>query len=409
MIAFVSFSYGWWVYLAAFTVSVRCGVWQCFVGSASLVSFAAWVYLIGFHGRFWSSQPVLEKRAPRGTARVAAIVPARNEAESIGRCLESLLRQNYKGELAIVLVDDNSADGTGEVAAALGADARLSIVRGATLPEGWSGKLWAVHQGLAQETAMAADYVLLTDADIEHAPGHVAMLVAKAEGEGLDLVSEMVRLHCTTAAERALIPAFVFFFQMLYPFAWVADPRKQTAGAAGGTMLASRAALDRVEGVTRICGELIDDCALAREIKRTGGQIWLGHSERTASLRVYAGWREVWEMIARTAYVQLGNSPWMLLGCVAGMSLIFCAPPLLALLATGVPRLLGLGAWLTMALAFWPTLRRYGRWPLWGVALPGIALFYVGATVASAVRHYAGRGGGWKGRVYAKDRDMGSK
>jgi len=266
-----------------------------------------------------------------------------------------------------------------------------------------------VHQGLAQETAKAADYVLLTDADIEHAPDHVAALVAKAEGDGLDLVSEMVRLHCATAAERALIPAFVFFFQMLYPFAWVADPRRRAAGAAGGSMLVSRAAMDRVEGVTRIRGELIDDCALAREIKRTGGRIWLGHAERAASTRVYARWRDVWEMIARTAYVQLGNSPVLLLGCVAGMSAIFCAPPLLALLTGGLPRLLGLGSWLMMALAFQPTLRRYRRWPLWGVALPGIALFYVGATVASAVRHYAGRGGGWKGRVYVKGRDVGSK
>jgi len=404
MIAMVFFSLGSPVHLVALLSFAPLAVWNGFVGCISLVSFVAWVYLMGFHGRFWSSRPVLEKGAPRGTAKVTAIVPARNEAESIGRSLESLLRQDYQGELAIIVVDDNSTDGTGEIAAVLGAGKRLRILRGAALPEGWSGKLWAVHQGLAQETAKTACYVLLTDADIEHAPDHVSMLVAKAESEGLDLVSEMVRLHCATAAERALIPAFVFFFQMLYPFAWVADPRRRTAGAAGGTMLVSRAAMDRVEGVTRIRGELIDDCALAREIKGTGGRIWLGHAEQAASLRVYARGREVWEMIARTAYVQLGNSPWMLLGCVAGMSAVFLTPPLLAVLATGLPRLLGLGSWLMMALAFQPTLRRYRRWPLWGVALPGIALFYAGATVASAVRYYAGRGGGWKERVYAKGR-----
>ena len=415
MIACVFSSCGWPVCLVAFTAFVPLAAWNGFVGCVSLISFAAWVYLLGFRGRFWSSQPVLEKIAPRGTAKVTVIVPARNEVESIRRSLESLLHQGYqsgkdcKGEFAIVLVDDNSTDGTGEMAAALRAGEGLTIVRGAALPEGWSGKLWAVHQGLAQKTAKAADYVLLTDADIEHAPDHVSMLVAKAERDGLDLVSEMVRLHCVTAPERALIPAFVFFFQMLYPFAWVNDPRKRAAGAAGGTMLVSRAALDRVEGVMRIRGELIDDCALAREIKKTGGRIWLGHAKGTTSLRVYASWREVGEMIARTAYVQLGNSPWMLLGCVAGMSVIFLTPPLLTLLAGGLPRLLGLGSWLMMALAFWPTLRRYRRWPLWGAALPGIALFYLGATVASAVRHYAGRGGGWKDRVYAKGGEAGTR
>jgi hopene-associated glycosyltransferase HpnB len=299
------------------------------------------------------------------------------------------------------LVDDNSSDGTAEIAASLDASERLAIVSGKPLPPGWSGKLWAVHQGLEHEWARAADYVLLTDADIEHASDHVAALVAKAGRDGLDLVSEMVRLRCATAAERALIPAFVFFFQMLYPFAWVADRKKRTAGAAGGTMLVSRAALDRIQGVSRIRHKLIDDCALAREIKSSGGRIWLGHAEGARSIRVYAQWREIWNMIARTAYVQLKNSPWLLLGCIAAMGVIYCAPPLLALLAHGLPRLLGALSWLAMALVFQPTLRRYRRSPLWGAALPAIGLFYLCATLASAVRHYAGCGGGWKNRVYA--------
>lgn len=369
------------------------------IAIVSVLCLAAWVYLVGLHGRFWRSSPSLASGSPSGRARVAAIVPARNEAAIIRRSLNSLLAQDYQGELSIVLADDNSADGTAAIAASLGAGDRLTIVTGGPLPPGWSGKLWALNQGLAQATAKSADYVLLTDADIEHAPDHIAALVAKAEQDGLDLVSEMVRLNCATAAERAFIPAFVFFFQMLYPFAWVADPEKRTAGAAGGTMLLTRAALNRVEGVSRIRHKLIDDCALAKEIKSTGGRIWLGHSQRALSMRVYASWRDVGNMIARTAYEQLG-SPLMLLGCVLGMGMVFCAPPLLACFAHGWPRVLGIASWLLMALALQPTLRRYRRSPFWGWALPCIALFYLGATLASALRHHSGRGGGWKNRVY---------
>ena len=380
---------------------------QEMIAAVSLLSLAAWVYLLLFRGNFWRSRPVLPAAAlsPAGTPKVTAVVPARDEAASIRQSLGSLLAQDYTGELTVVLVDDNSSDGTGQIAASLRGDRlqrnRLQIVAGEPLPAGWSGKLWAVHQGLTQQAAQAADYVLLTDADIVHAPGHVAALVANAETDGLDLVSEMVHLHCATAAERALIPAFVFFFQMLYPFAWVADPRKRTAGAAGGTMLVRRAALDRIEGVQRIRHRLIDDCALAREIQAAGGRLWLGHSEQAESIRVYASWREVWDTIARTAYEQLGNSPLLLLGSMAGMGLLYGAPPLLAMFAHGLPRLTGAAAWLGMALVLQPTLRRYRRSPLWGVALPAIALFYVGATFASALRHIAGRGGGWKNRVYA--------
>lgn len=376
------------------------------LGAVAVVSFAAWVYLIGFRGRFWRSGPVLRADTPSGTAKVAAVVPARDEAEHIARSVGSLLKQDYAGELAVILVDDDSTDGTAGIAASLsGGGARLEIVRGRPLPPGWSGKLWAVHQGLAHELIKAADYVLLTDADIGHAAAHVAALVAKAERDGLDLVSEMVRLHCETAAERALIPAFVFFFQMLYPFAWTADPRKRTAGAAGGTMLVSRAALDRVEGVSRIRNCLIDDCALASEIKKSGGRIWLGHAEGAASMRVY-GWSDAWNMIARTAYAQLRYSPAMLLGCIAGMSIVFLAPPVLTVFGRGVPRVLGGLAWGAMAVVFQPTLKRYRCSPLWGLALPCIGLFYLGATVASAVRHYAGRGGGWKERVYAEEKGL---
>lgn len=333
-------------------------------------------------------------------AKVAVVVPARDEAENIGHSLSSLLAQEYPGEFSVILVDDNSTDGTAEIAASLLNQERLTIISGQPLPAGWSGKLWAVHQGLMQPEAQNADYILLTDADIEHASAHVATLVREAEASGRDLVSEMVHLHCSAPAERALIPAFIFFFQMLYPFAWVADPRRTVAGAAGGTMLVRRTALERVDGVRRIRHHLIDDCALARQIKSSGGKIWLGHAELARSLRVYADWREIWNMIARTAYVQLGHSPLTLLGCIAGMGLLYVAPVLLTLLGHGLTRVFASATWLMMAIAFQPTLRRYGRSPLWGGALPGVAMFYLGATVASAFRHHMGRGGGWKNRTY---------
>ncbi len=366
----------------------------------SFLSIAAWIYLIGLHGRFWHSSPELSPGAPSRVAKVVAVVPARDEAAHIAESIGSLLAQDYRGEFSIVLVDDNSSDDTAAIAASFDPASRLDIVAGQPLPPGWSGKLWAIQQGLAQPSAQTADYILLTDADIEHAAGHLASLVAKAESAHLDLVSEMVHLHCETLAERSLIPAFIFFFQMLYPFTWAADPGRSLAAAAGGTILVSRMAMERIEGVSHIHGELIDDCALARRVKSTGGRIWLGHSSQARSIRVYGNWSEIWEMIARTAYVQLGYSPLLLLGCVAGMGLLFGAPPLFAICAHGLARLLALLAWAAMAFAFQPTLRRYRVSSFWGIALPLIATFYLCATIGSALRHNAGRGGGWKNRVY---------
>ncbi|UWZ85870.1 glycosyltransferase [Occallatibacter riparius] len=365
----------------------------------SALSLAAWLYLLLFRGYFWRSGPELQPAKPSGRSKVAVVVPARDEAASICESLTSLLTQEYPGNLSIILVDDNSTDGTGRIAASLGNDNRLTIVNGAPLAPGWSGKLWAVQQGLDQPQAQAANYVLLTDADIVHPRDHISTLVAKAETDRLDLVSEMVHLRCETVAERAFIPAFVFFFQMLYPFSWVANPRRRTAGAAGGTMLVSRAALARIGGASQIRNRLIDDCALAKQVKSTGGTIWLGHTSRTRSLRVYSNFADIWNMIARTAYEQLNYSPLVLAGCVLAMALVYSAPPLL-LFARGLPGGLGLITWLLMAISFQPTLRRYRRSPLWGLALPAIGAFYLCATVASAVRHHTGRGGGWKNRVY---------
>ena len=262
-----------------------------------------WAYLWLFHGRFWQAGPVLPPGQPGAYPPVDVVIPARNEAATIGAVVCSLLAQDYPGPLRVLVVDDRSTDGTGALArsASKGAedDKRLLVLDGAPRPDGWSGKLWAVSQGLARA---GAPWVLLTDADILHDPGHVSALVAQAERHGLDLVSEMVELRCASPAERALVPAFVYFFQMLYPFAQVNDPRSRTAAAAGGTMLVRAAALARAGGIARIRGRLIDDVALARMLKAQG-RIWLGHSQLARSVRPYPAPADVWRMVARTSMV----------------------------------------------------------------------------------------------------------
>jgi hopene-associated glycosyltransferase HpnB len=368
------------------------------------LAVAIWAYLLLLHGGFWRARP---EPAPPGSGalpHVAIIVPARNEAELVGLSVASLLQQSYGGRLTLILVDDHSSDATQAVAcAAAGAGAdRLKLVAARPLPAGWTGKLWAVQNGLdaVPELAPDASYLLLTDADIAHDPDNVAGLVARAEQGGLDLVSLMVRLRCESWAERALVPAFVFFFMMLYPFAWVSDPRRRLGAAAGGCMLVRRTALARIGGMAALKGALIDDCALGQALKRNG-PIWLGLAQATRSLRLYGTFRDIWQMVARSAYAQLGYSPLALIGCIVGMGLVYGAPPLLALFATGPARWLGLAGWGLMSLAFLPTLLYYRRAPGWAPALPLIALFYVAATLGSAIDQARGRGGSWKGRVQA--------
>jgi hopene-associated glycosyltransferase HpnB len=375
------------------------------VTAIGALGLLAWAYLLLLHGRFWLTRPEMPPAPPAAWPEVVAIVPARDEADLVGRAIASLLGQGYGGKFSVVLVDDHSSDGTASAArAAAGAAAdRLSTVAAAPLPPGWTGKLWAVQNGLDALPRLAPDaaYVLLTDADIEHDRDNLAGLVARAEAEHRDLVSLMVRLRCESVAERALMPAFVFFFMMLYPFAWVNDPRRRTAGAAGGCMLVRRRALDRIGGMASLRGALIDDCTLGQAIK-SGGAIWLGLAASTQSLRVYGGFRDIWRMIARSAYAQLRYSPVLLLGCLVGMALVYLAPPLLALFADAPSRWLGLAAWGLMSLAFLPTLGYYRRSPLWAPFLPLIALFYLAATLGSAIDQARGRGGSWKGRVQAR-------
>ncbi len=361
----------------------------------------AWAWLLCLHGTFWQAGPML-LLSPASPERpeVAVVVPARDEADQIEATLRSLLAQDYPGRFRVILVNDGSTDGTGEIARAIN-DQRLRVISGAPRPAGWSGKLWAVAQGIAAAPETAS-LVLLTDADIEHDLRHLTALVSMAEAGGLDLVSEMVALNCRSLAERALVPAFVYFFQLLYPFRWVNEPARPTAAAAGGTILVRRSALERIGGIGAVRGALIDDVALASAIK-PGGPIWLGHSFLARSRRDYPDAGAIWQMIARTAYVQLKHSPLLLVGTTIGLALVFLAPPAAALFGDGITRLVGMLGWLLMAASMLPTLTRFRVSRLWALGLPLIAAFYMAATIGSAVDHYSGRGVRWKGRAYGSE------
>lgn len=369
-----------------------------------IISLLIWAGLILLRDGFWRA--AVTDRAPMPAPgrwpSVVAIVPARDEAAGVGTAIASLVAQDYPGRMRIILVDDSSSDGTADIArrAAAGSD-RLAILTAAPLASGWTGKLAAVSQGIAQASADdPPDYVWLTDADIAHAPDTLASLVARATAGNLVLVSLMARLRCDSLAERMLIPAFVFFFQLLYPFAAVNDPRRAVAGAAGGCMLVRRDALAAAGGIAAIRTALIDDCALGKALKAQG-PIWLGLTDRSVSIRPYPDFADVGAMIARSAYAQLGYNPLLLAGTIAGLALVYLAPPVLAIVADGPARWIGLAAWAMMAIAFQPIVRFYRCSPLWGVALPVIATFYSGATLWSAWQHLRGRGGQWKGRVQA--------
>ena len=380
----------------------------------ALLALTGWLGQLTLRGGFWRADQRLAPgpQALAGAPAVVAVIPARNEAPVIGRAIASLLGQDYPGRLSIVLVDDHSEDGTAEwahrAAIELGAQDRLTILAGASLPAGWTGKLWALEQGIRHATSLGeAPYLLLTDADIVHDARNLRRLVAKAEAEALDLVSLMVLLHCRSWWERLLIPAFVFFFQMLYPFPLVNDGRSRVAAAAGGCILVRREPLARVGGLAPIRGAVIDDCALARLIKHRGGRIWLGLSETVSSVRPYDRLDDIWRMVARSAYNQLGHSPLLLAGAVLGMILLFLVPPgLIPLgLLLDAPIILALAplAWALMTVAYWPTIKLYGHPTVATLLLPLAALLYTAMTVDSALRHWRGEGGAWKGRVYSRD------
>ncbi|MDP6173749.1 MAG: glycosyltransferase, partial [Rhodospirillales bacterium] len=355
----------------------------------ALIPVAVWLYLLMGRGGFWRARSILagDEPEPDRWPPVAAVIPARNEAPCVIQALGSLLGQDYPGGLNVILVDDNSEDGTGGLARqSFAGDGRLEVIDGASLEEGWSGKMWAVHQGLKrlEEAHPGARFVLLCDGDIQHGPDNLRRLVAKAEVESLGLVSLMARLPVVGFWDGLLIPAFVFFFQKLYPFAWVADAGRATAGAAGGCMLVRRGLLDKVGGVTAIRDAIIDDCALARLIK-PHAPIWLGLGQATRGLRPYGGLGDIWRMVTRTAFVQLNYSALLLAGTVLAMLIIYIAPPA-ALIHGWVhgawPMVLaGLLGWGLMILAYGPTLRRYGRNAVHGLLLPLAALLFTLMTL----------------------------
>ncbi len=451
----------------------------------ALLSLGIWLYLCVAHGGFWRSTPELTPSMPAHTPDVDILVPARDEAQTIGPVIASLTTQQYAGNIRIILIDDGSTDGTSSIAVAAAANAAvaadayapatadavtaaapasadafaaatappasadafaataaapasadafaataaapasadafaaatsaaadvvavaadapanglpLEVVAAQPKPPGWSGKLWALSEGVARARA---PILLLTDADIVHDARHLATLVARLEAPPVDLVSEMVRLNCASPAERALVPAFVYFFQMLYPFSRVNNPGSPVAAAAGGTVLIRREALERIGGIAAIKAALIDDVALAAAVKR-GGAIFLGHSGLAASIRAYPRMADIWHMITRTAFTQLRHSAVLLVLTLLGLTLLWWVPIAAAVLGHGVPRACGLGAFALGAASFLPTLKRYQRSPAWSLALPLIALFYMAATCASALQFWRGRGARWKNRDYGR-------
>ncbi|MEM0923495.1 MAG: glycosyltransferase [Pseudomonadota bacterium] len=368
-----------------------------------LLSILVWLGLISFWGGFWKADQRLGGLEPPAEwPSVTAIIPARDEAAQIVEILEAHAASAYPGPFRVVLVDDGSTDGTGDMARRV--KGPIQVVEAPPIASGWTGKLWALHHGIAAAKEGEAEYLLLTDADILHAPDTLSHLVAKAE-QGRALVSLMARLDARVVWGALLIPAFVFFFQKLYPFSWVNDPARRTAAAAGGCVLIRREVLEEIGGVQSLRGALIDDCTLAASVKRAGHPVWLGLArDEVISLRDNRALGSVWTMVARTAFTQLRHSPLLLLGSTLGMALLYLTAPL-ALVAgltmlDGTLAFYGMLGWTLIAGAYRPTARLYGQ-PLWqSLTLPAAAVLYMAMTLDSARRHWLNRGGAWKGRVY---------
>lgn len=392
----------------------------------AIVPIVIWAGLLVVWGQFWRT----DQRLPLEIAplsnwpSVCAVIPARNEADVLPISLKSLLAQDYPGEFKIILVDDQSTDGTAAVAQQtadqMGKNHSLQILKGQPLPPSWTGKLWAMEQGTQQAQISNPDYILLTDADIQHDNLNLQRLVSLAETQQLDLVSIMVKLRCQSIWEKLLIPAFVFFFQKLYPFRWVNNPKRRMAAAAGGCILLHTDALTRIGGMQVLRNTLIDDCSLAAAVKSSGsqssssnsnssldraqGRIWLGLSTETISLRPYDTLTTIWDMVARTAFTQLNYSPLLLIGTLVGMALVYLLAPLSLVVGISTGNLnvaiAGLIGWSLMTIAYWPMVRFYQCPMGFATLLPLIGLLYTGMTLDSALRHWRGQGGAWKGRVY---------
>ena len=376
----------------------------CTLPIVGAVSVAIWLYLTFARGFFWRTAHSRSNPSSRRDSelRVAAVIPARDEAAGIASVVEALLQQ-HDVRMPVFLVDDGSTDGTAGIARAaaakLGRTEQLTIVEGQALPPGWTGKLWAMHQGIECARALHPEWLLLADADVWQGPLTVSSLADIARRGEYDLVSYMVRLHCTSFAEKLLIPAFVYFFFKLYPPVWIRDPKKKTAGAAGGCMLVRTESLVRAGGVDAIRGEIIDDCSLARLIKQHGGRLWLGLSDESHSIREYPTFSAIERMVSRTAFNQLNHSSLALFGTVLGMALTYVAPPFLLFSRAPLPTAFGALACALMLLTYFDMVRYYRLSVPWVLTLPLAALFYLAATVHSALKYWMGTGGEWKGRA----------
>jgi hopene-associated glycosyltransferase HpnB len=376
------------------------------------LSLTIWIYLILFRGNFWLCNQYLEDLPLDSKPSVTIIIPARNEAENISICIESLLNQDYQGIFKIVLIDDQSEDNTAEIAQKIAIENKkenqLIIIKGESLPSGWSGKLWAMSQGIFWgKKHFKTDYFLFTDGDIKHSENNLTQLLAKAEKNNLDLVSLMVKLRCESFWEKLLIPAFIFFFQKLYPFPLVNNASKKIAAAAGGCILIRETALTRIGGVEALKKALIDDCTLASLVKKTlpiNHGIWLGLSDTTTSLRSYSSLTPIWNMVTRTAFTQLNYSFLLLIGTILGMFIIYLVPLFILIFAIFTANLtlifLAIITLFLMALSYYPTIKLYQLPFFFCLVLPAIALLYSLMTIDSAVRYLQGKGGQWKGRVY---------
>ncbi|WP_161168764.1 glycosyltransferase [Streptomyces sp. SID5910] len=397
------------------TAHVSADAWTSVVTVVSALSLAAWLWLLLAQGFFWRTDVRLPRRAePDVWPPVCVVVPARDEAEVLPASLPSLLAQDYPGRAEVFLVDDGSTDGTGDLARDLAGrrgGLPLTVASPGEPPAGWTGKLWAVRHGIELARAREPEYLLLTDADIAHAPDSLRQLVAAARTGGFDVVSQMARLRVESAWERLVVPAFVYFFAQLYPFRWIGKVRAgkrptRTAAAAGGCVLLRADAAGRARIPDAIRHAVIDDVALARAVKGSGGRVWLGLADGVDSVRPYPRLHDLWRMVSRSAYAQLRHNPLLLAGTVAGLVLVYLVPPAAAVAGAAAGEtaaaVCGAAAWLVMAGTYVPMLRYY-RQPLWlAPLLPFTAFLYLLMTVDSAVQHYRGRGAAWKGRTYAR-------
>ncbi len=361
------------------------------------LSALVWLAILLLPWQPWRNH-ILLKVPPKGgptpdLGHVTVVIPARNEARVIAQTLTALSLQGER--LNVILVDDGSTDGTSDRARSI-AGLNLHIVPGQPLPDGWMGKLWALEQGVQ---CVRTPYSLLLDADIQLDPGVISGLLNQAQ-HGYALVSVMASLNMKSGWEKLLMPAFIYFFKMLYPFGLANSANKRFASAAGGCVLLETRLFAEIGGLAVIRNAVIDDCALAARVKQTGARTWIGQSRQVKSIRPYENLGEIWNMIARSAYTQLGNSLLVLLLCTIGLTLLFLIPVAGLFIPNQVARLLSALALVEMISSYIPTLFYYGLSPAWALGLPLVGALYLGMTWSSALRYWRGERTRWKDRVY---------